>query len=157
MLKQVSLNSPKFTKIALRLTQTQVAIWPASNFFSIVLILAIVFPETHGANFVMAPTEESLKLATRTTIALVVLNWFVYVLEHFEYLRIKPTAKTKIHKLIFKLPNCKLQSLLLDRHQPFAMIVILNTAFIRITRAGRLLQSRQAFDVQRRRGHILCS
>jgi hypothetical protein len=82
VLKQTSLYSPELTKIALGLAQTQVAIWSTSNFFSIVLILTVVFPEAYGTNFVMAPTEQRLKLATRTLICLVLLNGFVDIFKH---------------------------------------------------------------------------
>jgi hypothetical protein len=63
-------------KVALGLAQTEIVVWPASNFFSIVLILAVILPKTNRADFVTTATKERLKLAARTTVSLVFFPWF---------------------------------------------------------------------------------
>ena len=108
VLKQAPLYGPKLLKIALHLAQTQVAIGSASNFFGIVLILTIILPETHGANFVMATTEESLKLAARTTICLMLFNRFVDVFKHIT-MRVRASGLRPLNLPIYQIPSTRHQ------------------------------------------------
>jgi hypothetical protein len=70
-------------KVALGLAQTEVVVWPASDLFSIVLILPVVLPKANRADLIGTTSEQSFVFAARTAVCLMLFVRLGYIFKSF--------------------------------------------------------------------------
>jgi hypothetical protein len=76
-------RSSERAKVEARLLQTEHAVWPSAHLVCVMVILSIIFPKAHFADFVASAPVKGLVPAAWATEGLLVLLWFRDIFKHW--------------------------------------------------------------------------